>query len=138
MGMTRAAQRAVLSELFGRTDVAEPATWYLALFTVAPTNSGGGTECTGGSYVRKAVTNNTTNFPAAGGGDPATSALAVAHTFASPTADWGTAVAWGLFDASSAGTLWYWSMLETPRVINNGDAAPSFAANELSFTQTGV
>lgn len=33
-----------------------PATIYLALFTTATTDAGGGTEVTGGSYVRKAVT----------------------------------------------------------------------------------
>ena len=33
-------------------------TLYLALYTAAPTDAGGGTEVSGGSYARKSITNN--------------------------------------------------------------------------------
>lgn len=33
-----------------------PTTVYAALFTAAPGEAGGGTEVTGGSYIRKAIT----------------------------------------------------------------------------------
>lgn len=138
MGISQYLQRELLDHWLGGGDYSRPATVYLALYTVAPSNSGGGTECSGGSYARKSVTNNATNFPAASGGDPATKTLAVAQTFATPTANWGTVVAVGILDASSGGNLLGWTALETPREILNGDAAPRFSANELVITMTGV
>lgn len=60
--LSRYLKAALLEEAFGAAAFTAPATLYLALYTVAPTDNGGGTEVTGGSYARKAVTNNTTNF----------------------------------------------------------------------------
>ena len=39
-----------------------PATLYVALFTSAPTDAGGGTEVSGGSYARAAVTSSLANW----------------------------------------------------------------------------
>lgn len=57
---------AILDALMGST-VIGPATLYAALMTVMPAGTGGGTEFAGGggSYARVALTNNSTNFPAA-------------------------------------------------------------------------
>jgi hypothetical protein len=58
-------------------------------------------------------------------------------TFGSPTATWGGAgamiAAMGVYDATSAGNLLFWGTLTTPKTVNNGDAAPTFAASALSF-----
>ena len=35
--------------------------------------------------------------------------------------------------ASSAGNLLFWSALTTPKTVNNGDPAPTFAAAALTF-----
>ena len=43
----------VLDHVFGGTAYTAPATLYVALYTVAPDDTGGGTEVTGGSYVRQ-------------------------------------------------------------------------------------
>lgn len=138
MGLAQYLQRKILDHVLGKTTFTAPATVYIALYTVAPTNAGGGTEVTGGSYARVAVTNNTTNFPNASGGDPASKANGAAVTFPTPTADWGLVVAWAMMDASSGGNQLYNAALETPRNILNGSAAPSFAIGELAFTETGV
>ena len=51
----------VLDSLFGS---GTPATLYIGLYSAAPDADGtGGTELSGGSYARAAVTNNTTNWP---------------------------------------------------------------------------
>ena len=40
---------------FRTATLAKPTAWYLALFTVAPSVLGGGTEVTGGAYARQAL-----------------------------------------------------------------------------------
>ena len=90
-----------------------PATIYAGLFTAAPSDAGGGTEVSGGSYARQSVA-----LSAASGGASSNSADI---TFPQATADWGT-IGWlALFDAVSAGNMLMWSALDASKVINNGD-----------------
>lgn len=116
--------------LFGATAYSIPGTYYVALFTAAPDDTGGGTEVTGGSYARAAVTNNVTNFPAPTGG---VSTNGTAITFAQATASWGTVTHFGIFDASTSGNLIVWGALTTPKTVANNDTV-SFAASQLSVT----
>ena len=90
-----------------------PATVYVGLYTAAPTDAGGGTEVSGGSYARQAVT-----LAAASNGATQNSADI---TFPTATADWGTIVAAGLFDAASAGNLLAWNNLTASKTVNSGD-----------------
>lgn len=110
---------------------ANPATVYVALFTSAPTDAGGGTEAAGGSYARAAVTNNSTNFPNAAAGAKSN---AVDIVFADATAAWGTIVAVGIYDALSSGNLLFWTLLVSPIPVPNG-ARFNFAAAQLEFTE---
>lgn len=118
-----------------------PATTYVALFTAAPSDSGGGTEVTGGSYARVAVTSNGTNWAntqASGTGvSSGTSGLtsnSSAIAFPAPTASWGTVTHFGIFDASSAGNLLFHGALTASKTVNNGDPAPQFNAGALTLT----
>src|SRR4051812_19916737 len=115
----------VLDSVFSNAAFPSNATLYFALFTAAPSDAGGGTEVAGGSYARKAVTNNATNFPAAAGGSKSNGTDIV---FANPTANWGTIVAFGVYDASTAGNLLYWGSV-TSIVVNNGDTPVQFDAS---------
>lgn len=90
-----------------------PATIYLALFTAAPSDAGGGTEVTGGSYARQAVT-----LSAASGGASANSADI---TFPAATADWGTVTHVALMDALSGGNMLMHTPLDASKTVNNGD-----------------
>ena len=56
---------------------------------------------------------------------------AAAITFPTPSANWGTVVAFGIFDATSSGNLLVWGPITPNKTINNGDAAPSFAIGAL-------
>lgn len=103
-------------------------TVYVALYTAAPTDAGGGTQVTGGAYARVTAT-----FSAASAGATSNSA---AVTFPSPTAGWGTVTHFGLFDALTVGNLLYWGALTTSRNILNGDNAPSFAIGALTVSET--
>lgn len=118
-----------------------PATTYVALLTAAPSDTGGGTEVTGGSYARVAVTSGLTQWAGtqaaasttASTGTSGTVSNNATITFPAPTANWGVCTHFAIYDASSAGNLLIWSALTTSKTINNGDAAPSFAAAALTF-----
>ena len=126
------AENEILDHLLSAATYTAPATLYLAVFTAAPTDAGGGTEVTGGSYARLAVTNDATNFPAAVAGAKSNG---VALTMVTASANWGTIVAYALFDASSAGNMIGWADLTSSVIINNGDTL-RFAAGALTYSLT--
>src|SRR5262245_43387085 len=97
---------ALLDLLSGNTSYSVPGTLYLALYTSAPTSAGGGTEVSGNNYARASVTNNTTNWASASS-QTKHNALPIVFPQASG-GNWGTVVAFGIFDASSSGHLLYW------------------------------
>ncbi len=113
-----------------------PAGCHFALFTAAPSDAGGGTEVTGGSYARVAVTRATGSWavPADSAGSQQTSNSA-AITFPTPTASWGVVTHLGIFDAATAGNLLYHAALGTSRTIASGDSAPSFAIGAVTVAQ---
>lgn len=119
-----------------------PATVYVSLHTSATTDAGGGTEVSGGSYARVAITANLTNWSGtqsagsttASSGTGGASSNNGAITFPTPTANWGTVTHFGIWDASSGGNLLIHGALTASKTINNGDPAPSFAAAALSVT----
>lgn len=114
--LSEAAANDVLDDLYGS---GSPATLYFGLFTSAPAADGtGGTEVTGGSYARAAVTNNATNFPNAA---TAQKSNANAITWATATALWGTVTHLVVFDALTGGNRFDWGPLDASRLINNGD-----------------
>lgn len=118
-----------------------PTSLYLGLYTANPTDTGGGTEVTGGSYTRVAVSSSLANWAGtqaaastvASSGTSGTTSNNAAITFPAPTAAWGIVTGFGIFDAASAGNLLIWGALTTNKTINNGDAAPLFAAASLSI-----
>jgi len=101
---------------------------WVALYTVAPTDSTTGTEVTGGSYARTA-SKGKWSVPAAG----LTSNNAVI-TFPTASVDWGTVVAFAICSASTGGTQLMWGTLTANKAVNNGDTA-SFASGALTLTE---
>ena len=118
-----------------------PTTLYVALLTAAPSDTGGGTEVTGGSYARVAVTSSLANWAGTQGagttvassGTSGTTSNNNAVTFPAPTANWGVVTHSAVYDATSGGNLIAWGALTTSKTVNNGDAAPSYAAGQLTF-----
>lgn len=108
----------VLDHLFGGPDLVRPSTYYLAAFTVAPNDAGGGTEVSASGYARLAVTNNSTNFPSASAG---VKSNGVAYEWPEAVANWGTVVAIGVFDALTGGNLRTW-FDGIAVAINTGDS----------------
>ena len=74
--------QALLNHVFRNTAYTQPTTVYVALYTAAPTDAGGGTEVTGGSYARQSAA-----FSAPSGNQISNSAQV---TFPEATANWGT------------------------------------------------
>ena len=100
----------VLDHILGTTSYTMPTT-YLALYTVAPTDSTSGTEVSGGSYVRKAI-----SFNAASGGSASNSANI---DFSGMPA--ATVVAVAVCDALTSGNILIYGTLTTSRTIQAGD-----------------
>lgn len=113
----------------------KPSTIYVALFTVMPSEDGtGGTEVTGGSYARIQHGPSDATWAAPTGGDGVFSNIGSIQ-FASPTANWGTVVGFGLYDAITTGNYLIGNTLTGGSVVvNNGDPAPAFGAGDLVVT----
>lgn len=102
----------VLLHVFGATAYTAPTTLYLALYTVAPDDTGGGTEVSGTSYARQTVAFTVVN-------DTASNTSAV--EFPTAGSSWGTVVAVGIFDASTSGNLLAYGNLTSSKTIASGD-----------------
>lgn len=120
MGSKSDYLEAAVLNILGGTTPTVPATVYVALFTTLPSDSGGGVEVSGGGYARVAVTNNSTNFPAASGGSKSNGTLI---DFGTATLDWGDVIGWGIFDAASSGNLLWWGQLQGARKVFSGLAS---------------
>lgn len=118
-----------------------PTTVYVGLATTTGSDAACGTEVTGGSYARVAVTSSLANWAGtqsagsttASSGTSGTTSNNGAITFPAPTANWGSITEVCVFDASTAGNLLFRTALTTPKTVNSGDPAPSFAAGALTF-----
>ena len=107
-GFTDYWARKVIDHSTGRTAIGSAPATYVGLFTAAPTDAGGGTEVSGGSYARVATAG---LWNAAAGSAPATTSNSGAIQFPVATASWGTVIAIGVFDAATAGNLLWWDYL---------------------------
>jgi hypothetical protein len=116
----------ILKHVFTNVAYTSPTTLYVGLFTVAPSDTGGGTEVSGGSYTRK-----TAAFTVSGTSTLATNSAAI--EFDTATASWGTIVAMAIFDASTAGNMIAFADLTTSKVIDSGDVL-RIPAGDLDVT----
>lgn len=142
---TSAASPPAFNTNLGDTTTDGAATWltlkqglpkrpiYIALFTSATTDAGGGTEVTGGSYARVALAASDSNWTGASATD-GVAGNAVAITFPAPTANWGSITHFAVMDRATGGNMLHHAALTTAKTVNNGDAAPSFAIGALTIT----
>ena len=118
----------VIAHLF-ETAYTAPDPLYVALYTVAPTDSTAGTEATGGAYARVSVAQGT-GWTSAGNATENAADI----TFPEATASWGEVVAFALLDAATAGNMLYWGDLSASKTINDGDTA-KIPAGDLDITE---
>jgi hypothetical protein len=117
----------VLDHVFGGNAYTAPSTLYVALYTSAPSDTGGGTEVSGGGYVRQTAT-----FTVSGT-NPTTASNTGAIEYPTATANYGTVTSVGIFDASSSGNLLAYANLTTSKVVSTGDVF-RFNAGDLDVT----
>lgn len=124
-------ENAIVNHVLRNVPLTSPTTVYCALFTVTPTEAGvtpnfGGTEVSGGSYSRVAIT-----FGAPSGGVVSNSSTT---TFPTATASWGTVTHFAIIDASSGGNMLYFGALTTSKVVGINDII-EFLAGQLTVTE---
>jgi hypothetical protein len=121
------------AHIFRTASFTKPTGLFVSLHTANPTDAGNGAEVSGGAYARvsRAPLDANWTAPDATGG---VTANAAAITFPAPTANWGVVTHFAIWDASTAGNMLVYGALTTPKTINNGDAAPSFAIGALAIT----
>jgi hypothetical protein len=85
------AEKLILDWMMTAGTAARPSAWYVALYTAAPSDAGGGTELSG-----------VVIFTADGG-------------------DWGSVTHMGIHDASSGGNLLWHGSLAAAKTVADGD-----------------
>ena len=124
MSFSNHAENLVLDWLLTDGSATRPTAWYVGLFTSDPTDADTGTEVSGGSYARTAVTFSVT-------GNAATNTAGV--EFPAATASWGTVSYIAVYDASTGGNMLFHTALDTAKVITDGDVF-RIPTGDLDFT----
>ena len=114
MSFSNFLETEILDHVFAGAAYTAPATLYLALFTAAPGETGGGTEVStsGTAYARETVAFTTT-------GNTTSNNAAVEYSTA--TASFGTVTHVGVFDAATSGNLMAYAALSSSKTIDTGD-----------------
>ena len=106
-------ENALINAVLRNTTYTSPATVYVSLYTTDPTDADTGTEVSGGSYARTAVT--------MGAPSNGVSTNSADVTFPTATASWGTVTHIGIHDALTSGNLLFHTPLDTSKTIDSGD-----------------
>jgi len=112
MSFSNFLETEILDHVFAGSAYTAPTTLYVALYTAAPGETGGGTEVSGGAYTRKTMAFSTS-------GDTTSNSAAV--DFPTATASWGTVTHVGVFDALTSGNLMVYATLTASKSIESGD-----------------
>ena len=112
MSFTNFLETEILDHVFAGAAYTAPSTKYIALFTAAPGEAGGGTEVSGCAYARQTMAFTTS-------GDTTSNNAAV--EFPTAGASWGTITHVGIFDASTSGNLMVYATLTASKAIADGD-----------------
>lgn len=137
--MTDYLENKLVDHVFRGRSFTAPASIYIALFTAAPGETGGGTEVSGTGYARiqqgpsdaawESTQGTTTAVASSGTGGATQNGGAV--TFGTPGANWGSISHMAIMDAVSAGNMLMYSALAQAKTVNNGDPAPSFPTGSI-------
>jgi hypothetical protein len=112
MSFSNYLETELLDHVFANNAYTSPSTVYVGLFTSAPSEAGGGTEVSGGSYARQSG-----SFSVSGN----TATTSAAIEWPTATASWGTITSIGIYDAASSGNLLAYANLSASKTIASGD-----------------
>lgn len=116
--------------------------WHVALFTAAPSDAGGGTEVSGGSYARVAVPRTLAAWSGTQGAGTTTASTGSGGrssnnnpiVFPAATANWGTVTHVALFDAATGGNMCFQGPLAAPQLVDAGNVF-EILADQLALTR---
>lgn len=133
--LTNYAEDLVVQFFFRTGTPTKPSVLAFALFTAAPGEAGGGTEATWTNYTRPTLNPGDANWAATSGGNGQTSNLS-AITYSAPGSGPQTMTHMAILDSATigAGNMLLQGALTNSRVLNNGDAAPSYAIGAITIT----
>jgi hypothetical protein len=114
-------ENAIINWLRGTAFPGVPTNVYVALFTTATSDAGGGTEVSGGSYARAEVAASAAAWTAPSGGNGETENVDPI-AFPTATASWGTITHLALFDAASGGNMLYHGALTESKTVGADDS----------------
>ena len=109
------AENLLLNWLMTADSVTRPTAWYVALYTAAPSDSGGGTELSGNGYSRQTIAVDTAT------GTGGTTSNNANITFTASGGDWGDVTHIGIHDASTGGNLLWHGAMSASKNIADGD-----------------
>ena len=114
MSFSNFLETEILDHVFGAAAYTAPGTMYLALYTSAPGEAGGGTEvsASGTAYARQSVA-----FTVSGNTASNTGAV----EYPTATDDFGTVTHVGMMDALTSGNLMAYATLTSSKTIATGD-----------------
>lgn len=121
------AEKLLLDWAMTTGSATRPTAWYVALYTAAPDDTGGGTEVSGSGYSRQAVTFGAASSP--GGTTSNTGAV----TFTASGGSWGTVSHIGIHDASTAGNLLWHGSMTASKSVADGDTL-EFSIGNIDLT----
>ena len=121
------AEKLLLDWMMTSGSATRPTAWYVALYTAAPSDSGGGTEVSTGGYARQSVTFDAATSP---GGTTSNSADV---SFTAVGGNYGTVTHMGIFDASTGGSLLWHGVLSASKTVEDGDTI-TFSAGNIDLT----
>lgn len=127
MSFTNFLENKVLEHVFEGTSYTAPTTIYVGAFTAAPSDTGGGTEVSGGGYARQ-----TAAFTVSGT-DPTTATNSANIDFPTATANYGTVTHVALFDQLTNGNMLAYAAVTTSKTIETGDVL-RIPAGDLDIT----
>jgi hypothetical protein len=104
-----------------------PTAWYVALYTAAPDDTGGGTEVSTGGYARQSVTFGAASSP---GGTTSNNNTV---SFTASGASYGTVSHIGIFDNVSGGNLLWHGSMTASKTVADGDTL-EFSIGNIDLT----
>ena len=125
---TNFLEDALINEVLRNIAYTPAATVYVALFTAAPGEAGGGTEVSGNAYARQSIA-----FDAPSPAGETQNTSIITFPAATPSA-WGTITDFAIFDALTVGNMLYYGTLDASVVINADDQF-KFAAGAVQVDE---
>jgi len=121
------AEKLLLDWAMTTGSATRPTAWYVALYTAAPDDTGGGTEVSTGGYARQSVTFGAASSP--GGTTSNTNTV----SFTASGAGYGTVSHIGIFDNSSGGNLLWHGSMTASKSVADGDTL-EFSIGNIDLT----